>query len=75
MENGGKLKTENDVYNEAYDDGHFNVQSKRQAREFNLSLFYNDQSSTFSKKGLWKGHSRNSQRQVDGAALSQKVVR
>ena len=49
MKNGGKLKTENTVYNEAYDDGIFYVQSKRQAREFNLSLFYNARSSTFSK--------------------------
>ena len=25
MKNGGKLKTENNVYNEAYDDGNFDV--------------------------------------------------
>ena len=49
MKNGGKLKTENNVYNEACDDGNFDVQSKRQARGFNLSLFYNDRSSAFSK--------------------------
>ena len=50
MKNGGKLKTENNVYNEACDDGNFDVQSKRQATGFNLCLFYNDLSSTFSKK-------------------------
>ena len=50
MKNGGKLKTENNVYNEACDDGSVDVQSKRQAIEFNLCLFYNDLSSTFSKK-------------------------
>ena len=50
MKNGGKLKTENKVYNEACDDGNFDVQSKRQATGFNLCLFYNDLSSTFSKK-------------------------
>ena len=42
MKNGGKLKTENNMYNEACDDGNFDVQSKRQATGFNLSLFYND---------------------------------
>ena len=52
MENGGKFKTENNVYNEAYDNGNFDVQSKRQVRGFNLSLFYNDRSSTFLKKGF-----------------------
>ena len=46
MKNGGKLKTENNEYNEACD----GVQSKRQATGFNLSLLYNDLSSTFSKK-------------------------
>ena len=50
MKNGGKLKTGNNVYNEACDDGNFDVQSKRQAIGFNLCLFYNDLSSTFSKK-------------------------
>ena len=50
MEHGGKLKTENNLYNEAYDADNFDVQSKRQVREFNLFLFYNDQSSTFSEK-------------------------
>ena len=50
MKNGGKLKTENNVYNEASDDGNFGVQSKRQATGFNLCLFYNDLLSTFSKK-------------------------
>ena len=49
MENGGKLKTVNNVYNGKYDDGNFDVQSKRQV---NLSLFRKDQSSTFSKKVL-----------------------
>ena len=51
--NGGKLKTENNMYNEACDDGSFDVQSKRQAAGFNLSLFYDDLASTFSSKGLW----------------------
>ena len=54
MKNGGKLKTENNVYNEACGDGNFDVQSKRQATGFifilRLCLFYNDLSSTFSKK-------------------------
>ena len=50
MENGGKLKTENNVYNGTYDDGNFDVQSKRQVRRVYLSLFRKDQSSTFSKK-------------------------
>ena len=49
MKNGGKLQTENNVHNEAYDDDKFDVQSKRQAREFDLSLFYSDRLSTFSK--------------------------
>ena len=42
MKHGGKLKTENNMYNEACDDGNFDVQSKRQATGFNLSLFNND---------------------------------
>ena len=56
MKNGGKLKTENNlyneacVYNEACDDGNVDVQSKRQAIGFNLCLFYNDLSSLFRKK-------------------------
>ena len=75
MKNGGKLKTENNVYNEACDDGNVDVQSKRQAIGFNLCLFYNDLSSTFFEKGLSNRHSRNSHRHIDGAALSQKVVR
>ena len=50
MKNGGKLKAENNVYNEACDDGSVDVQSKRQAIGFNLCLFYNNLSSTFSKK-------------------------
>ena len=50
MENGGKLKTENNVYNEAYVDSNFDAQSKRKVSEFNLSSFYIDRSSTFSKK-------------------------
>ena len=49
MKHGGKLKTENNMYNEACDDGNFDVQSKRQATGFNLSLFYNDLAPTFSK--------------------------
>ena len=47
VENGEKLKTENNIHNGTYDDGNFNVQSKRQVREVNL--FRNDRSSTFSK--------------------------
>ena len=39
MINGGKLRTENDPYNEACDDGNFDVQLKRHATGFNLSLF------------------------------------
>ena len=50
MENGGKLKTENKVYNRTNDDGNFDVQSKRQVRRINLSSFHKDQSATFSKK-------------------------
>ena len=49
VENGAKLKTENNIHNGTYDDDNFNVQSKRQVREVNLSLFRNDRSSTFSK--------------------------
>ena len=37
------------MHNEAYDDGKFDVQSKRHAEGFNLSLFCSDRSSTFSK--------------------------
>ena len=75
MKKGGKLKTEIKVYNEACDNGNCGVQSKRKTTGFNLCLFYNDLSSTFSKKGLSNRHSRNSHRHIDGAALSQKVVR
>ena len=74
MKNGGKLKTENNVYNEACDDGNSDVQSKRQATGFNLCLFL-DLSSTFFEKGLSNRHSRNSHWHIDGAALSQNVVR
>ena len=49
MKNGGKLKTENNVYNEVCDNGNFDVQSNRQATGFNLFLLYNDRASTFSK--------------------------
>ena len=45
-----KLKTENNVYNEACDNDNFDVQSMRQATGFNSSLFYNDKLSTFLKK-------------------------
>ena len=74
MKNGGELKTENNVYNEACDDGNSGVQSKRKATGFNLfilqrSVVY------FSKKGLSNRHSRNSHRHIGGAAISQKVVR
>ena len=50
MKNGGKLKTENKVYNEALHNGNFDVQSKRQATGFYLCSFHNDLSSTFLKK-------------------------
>ena len=49
MENGGKFKTENKVYNGTHNDVNFDVQSNRQVREVNLSIFRNDRSSTFSK--------------------------
>ena len=39
MKNGGKLKTENNAYNEASDDGSFGAQSKRQATWFNYLYF------------------------------------
>ena len=52
MENGGKLNTENNVYNEAYDDRNLDVRLKRQVREVNLSLFWNDQSIFFSNIAL-----------------------
>ena len=39
MEMSGNKKTENNVYNEAYDDGNVDVQPKRHIREVNLSLF------------------------------------
>ena len=50
MKNGGKLKTENNVYNEACHDSNFDVKSRRQATGFDLCLIYNDLSSMFSKK-------------------------
>ena len=50
MKNGGKLKTENNVYNEVCDDGNFDGQPMKQATEFHLSLFYSGRLSTFSKK-------------------------
>ena len=50
MENGGKLKTENNVFYEAYGDGNFDIQPKRQVRGVNLSSFRNDQLSVFSNK-------------------------
>ena len=50
MENGGKLKTENNVGYEAYGDGNFDIQPKRQVRGVNLSSFRNNQSSVFSNK-------------------------
>ena len=52
MKNDEKLKAEINANNEVCDNGNFDVQSKRQAREFYLSLFYNDQSSVFSKNSL-----------------------
>ena len=52
LENGGKLKTENNVYNEAYDDGNFDVQPKRQVRGVNLSLYRNDRSFILSNKAF-----------------------
>ena len=50
MKNRGKLKTENKVYNEAYNDGNFDVHLKRQATGLNSSLSYIDRTSTFLKK-------------------------
>ena len=50
MKNLRKLKTENKVYNEAYNDGNFDVQSNRQATGLNSSLSYNDRKSSLSKK-------------------------
>ena len=50
MKNDRKLKTENNLYNETYDDGNFYVKSMRQVTGFHLILFYNDRLSTFSKK-------------------------
>ena len=52
MKNGGKLKTENNVYNEACDDGNVDAQSKRQAIGFNLCLFNKDLSSLFRKRSF-----------------------
>ena len=75
MKIGGKLKHEDNVYNEAYDDGNFDVQSKRHLRGFNLFLSYNDRSSIFLKNVFGNRHSSTSQRHIGGAALSQKVVR
>ena len=66
----GNEKLKNNVYNEPYVDSNFDAQAKRKVSEFNLSSFYN-----VLEKGLWKGHNRNSHKRVDGAALSQKVVR
>ena len=48
----GNEKSENNVYDEALDDGNSDVQSKRQIRGVNLSLFRNDRSSTFSVQFL-----------------------
>ena len=74
MENGAKLKTENKIYNETYDDGSFDGQPKTQVKGANLSLFRNDRSSIFSNKVFWNRYSCNSHRHIDGAALSQNVV-
>lgn len=52
MKNGGKLKTDNNVYNEACDDGNFDVQTNRQVRGVNQSLFQNDRLSIFSDKAF-----------------------
>ena len=72
MENGGKLKTEHNLYNGIYNDGNFYDQSKRQVRGVNLFLFRNDPPSTctFSKKVF----RTDIHRHIDGAALSQKQV-
>ena len=52
--NNGKFreikKLKNNVYNGTYDDGNFDVPSKRQVRGVNISLFRNDRLYTFSKK-------------------------
>ena len=45
-----EIKTEYNLYNEAYDDNNFDVQLKRQVRGVKLSSFRNDQSYTSSKK-------------------------
>ena len=50
MENGEKLQAENNVYNEARDNNNFDVQSKSQVRGVNLTIFWNDRSSSFSTK-------------------------
>ena len=72
MENGGKLKTKNNVYNEEYDDGKFDVQLRKQVRGVIISqrsIIY------FLEKGLWNRHSRISHMHIDGAALFQKAAR
>ena len=43
-------KTENNVYNEVYDDSNFDIQSKRQVREVILSLFRDSRSYIFSNR-------------------------
>ena len=52
MENSGKLKTENNENNEAYDGGNFDVQPNRQVRGVNLYLFRNGRSFIFSDKAF-----------------------
>ena len=47
-----KLKTENNLYNEACDHGNFDVEPKRQVRGVNLSLFRSDQSYIFLNKAF-----------------------
>ena len=72
MENGGKVKTENKLYNEAYNHDNFDIQSKKQVRRFDLSLIRYDRFPSFSKKCLWNRYNCNSHRHIDGAALFQK---
>ena len=43
MKNGGKLKTENNVYNEAYDDGNF-MFNRREKEEELIYIFISQRS-------------------------------
>ena len=53
MKNGGKLKTENNVYNEAYDDGNF-MFNRREKEEELIYIFISQLSVIyFLENGLW----------------------